>query len=140
MNPKVITYALYLIITVPLTVFVARTLFRHGAVFLRDVFQGKDELAAAVNQLLVVGFYLLNLGYVALLLRTDATVATAEDAFEVLTTRVGIVAVSLGVVHLANVFVLTRIRRHAAYDRQVMPPVAADQWITPAPAPMAAPR
>lgn len=140
MNAKVIAYALYLTTTVPLTIFVARTLFKHGGVFLKDVFQGKDDLAAAVNQLLVVGFYLFNLGYVALLLQTDAPVEKAEDVFEVLTMRVGIVALILGAVHLANVWVLNKIRRRAALEQQTIPPVAADGWTVPAPAPFGAPQ
>lgn len=132
MNAKVIAYALYLATTVPLTVFVARTLFKHGGVFLRDVFHGKDELAAAVNHLLVVGFYLFNLGYVALLLQTNAVVDDAEDVFEVLTMRVGVVALILGAVHLANVWLLNKIRRRAAIEQQTTPPVAADGWTVPA--------
>ena len=133
MNPQVTAYAIYLAVTIPLIVYVARTLFRHGAVFLRDVFDGRQELAYAVNQLLVVGFYLLNLGYVALLLRTDETIADAAGVFEVVTTRVGIVALILGGLHLTNVWVLNRIRRRAAYERQVAPPVTAQEWTGAAP-------
>jgi len=130
MNLKALTYGLYLLATVPMTIYVARTLFRHGAVFLRDVFGGNTDLADAVNHLLVVGFYLFNLGYVALLLQTDQTVDTPEAVFEVLTNRVGIVAVVLGVVHLANVFVLNKIRRHGTFQNQTTPPVAAEDWTT----------
>ena len=52
MTLKTLAYLLYLAITVPLTIYVARTLFRNGRVFLHDVFNGNDALADAVNRLL----------------------------------------------------------------------------------------
>ncbi len=130
MTLKTLTYLLYLAITVPLTIYVARTLFRNGKVFLHDVFNGNDALAEAVNRLLVVGFYLFNLGYVALFMQNDETIENTEQLLEVLSIRVGLVAMVLGVVHLGNVWVFNRIRRHAAIERQWAPPVAPDSYTT----------
>ena len=79
MTLKTLAYLLYLAITVPLTIYVARTLFRNGKVFLHDVFNGNDALADAVNRLLVVGFYLFNLGYVALFMQNDETIENTEQ-------------------------------------------------------------
>ena len=78
------------------------------------------------STLLVVGFYLFNLGYVALFMQNDDTIENTEQLLEVLSIRVGLVAMVLGVVHLANVWVFNRIRRHAAIERQWAPPVAPD--------------
>ncbi len=64
MNYIIVTYCLYLFITICLTIWVARTLFKNGKVFLIDIFHGNKELADSVNNLLLVGFYLVNLGYV----------------------------------------------------------------------------
>src|SRR5262249_10576263 len=124
-----LNYLLYLAIAVPLTIYVARTLFRNGKVFLHDVFDSNDRLAEAVNQLLVVGFYLLNLGYVALLMRNDAPIHNGEEGLEQLATRLGIVALLLGVVHLANVWVFNRYRRRAALQRQFAPPVPPTEYV-----------
>ena len=126
MTLKTLAYLLYLAITVPLTIYVAQTLFRNGRVFLHDVFNGNDALADAVNRLLVVGFYLFNLGYVALFMQNDETIENTEQLLEVLSLRVGLVAMVLGVVHLVNVWVFNKIRRHAAIERQWAPPVAPD--------------
>lgn len=127
MTEKTWTYLLYLLITVPLTVFVARTLYRNGRLFLRDVFGGNEALAEAVNHLLVVGFYLLNLGYVSVFLRTDRTVDGAEQVLEVLSNRVGIVALVLGGVHLANVWVFNSFRRRALESELTMAPLASGE-------------
>ena len=70
----VVSYLVYLLISVTLTVWVARTLHKRGAIFLVDAFHGNAELAASVNHLLVVGFYLINIGFVTLALKSNATV------------------------------------------------------------------
>lgn len=110
MDPKLGLYVAYLVVTVALTIWVARTLFRNGQVFLKDALADAD-LAESVNKLLVVGFYLLNLGYVALAMRTGAAVGDATEAVETLATKLGLVMLALGAIHFFNIFVLTRFRK-----------------------------
>jgi len=111
MDRIVLAYALYLLISIPLTVLVARTLSKHGRTFLTEVFADSPGLATAVNQLLVVGFYLISLGFVTLFLTSHATVLSAREVFELLSVKVGTVALILGVMHLVNVLVFNGIRR-----------------------------
>jgi len=118
----ILTYLAYGAIAVPLVIWLARTLFEHGATFLEDVFDDQPELARAVNRLLVIGFYMLNLGYALLLLTVNSGVATALAAVELLITKLGILLVTLGVIHFLNMFVFWRIRRRAEDQRRV--PVA----------------
>lgn len=104
-------YLVYAVIAVGLVVWLARTLNRNGNVFLRDVFDDED-MGVAVNHLLVVGFYLLNLGYALLLYRLDPLYDSNIAAFNDLVSRVGILVVSLGVIHLFNMLVFWRIRNY----------------------------
>jgi hypothetical protein len=127
----VTAYAIYLAVSVVLTVWVARTLSTHGRVFLADVMRGDEKLADAVNHLLVVGFYLVNLGFIALYLKTSRTVADAREVFETLSFKVGVVLLVLGVMHLANFFVLTRVRQRGLGRRGPQPPVAPQAWTAP---------
>lgn len=146
MNETVLTYLAYLAITIPLTVWVARALYRHGEVFLHDVFHGDDTLARAVNRLLVIGFYLLNLGYVAYFLRADA-VNDSVEVIETLSAKVGGVALVLGVVHLANVWLFNTFRKRANREAAAVPPFPPDgrlampvnPYAPPPPPPPAAP-
>jgi hypothetical protein len=87
MSTLVTTYGIYLLISIALTIWVARTLRTAGRVFLVDVFHGDADLADSVNHLLVVGFYLVNLGYVTLALRVKGTVETAQESVEALSTN-----------------------------------------------------
>lgn len=128
MDFVVVTYCLYLAISIALTIWVARTLFKNGRVFLVDVFHGDDSLADSVNHLLVVGFYLINLGYVALALKLGYDVANARGSIEALSQKVGWVLLVLGGMHFFNLYVFSRIRRRAALEI-APPPVEPDACI-----------
>jgi hypothetical protein len=132
MTTLVTTYTVYLVISIALTVWVARTLSKAGKVFLVDVFHGNDELAGSVNHLLVVGFHLVNLGYVALALKVTTKVDTAQSAMEALSTKLGLVLLVLGAMHFTNLYVFSVLRRRSLYGVAAQPPVAADECIPPA--------
>src|ERR1044071_5645097 len=106
-NWMVITYLAYLAISIVLTVWVARTLHKNGRIFLIDVFHGNERLADSVNHLLVVGFYLINMGYVSLALQLGYKVDSAQISIEALSYKVGLVLLVLGGMHFMNLYVLS---------------------------------
>src|SRR5215470_14958823 len=122
----VIAYGVYISISVNLTIWVARTLHKRGAIFLVDAFNGNSDLAASVNHLLVVGFYLINIGFVFLALKSNATIATSRAAIEMLSDKLGYVLLALGGMHFFNLFVFSRIRAHGTSAGPRRPPVAPD--------------
>ncbi len=115
MNVTVVTYLMYICISVALTVWVARTLHKNGRVFLVDVFQGNESLADSVNHLLVVGFYLINFGYVSLALKLGYDLQSPREGIEALSWKVGLVLVVLGGMHFFNLYVFSRIRRRSPH-------------------------
>jgi hypothetical protein len=104
-------YAVYITLSIAVTVWVGRTLFKNGRVFLVDAMRGREDLADSVNHLLIVGFYLVNVGYVALALRFGVKPNTAVEAVEFVSTKTGLVLLMLGVMHFFNLYVLSRFRR-----------------------------
>src|SRR5713226_9035034 len=125
MNVVVASYVFYLEISIALTVWVARTLHKNGRVFLVDVFHGNEPLADSVNHLLVVGFYLINFGYVSLALKLGYDVKTAREGIEALSWKVGMVLLVLGGMHFFNLFIFSRMRRRASLVNGP-PPVPPD--------------
>jgi TRAP-type C4-dicarboxylate transport system permease large subunit len=113
MTYTVWTYLTYLVISVALTVWVARTLHKHGRIFLVDSFQGNEPLADSINHLLVVGFYLINIGYVSMALKYGDKPQDLAGLLEELSTKVGIVLLVLGVMHFFNLLVFSKMRRRA---------------------------
>ena len=116
-------YFTYLAISLVITVWVAHTLHKSGRVFLVDAFHGDASLADSANHLLVVGFYLINVGWVAVALRSDATPTSLRQAIELVSTRIGIVLLVLGVMHFSNLYVFSRFRKRA-HDAAIVPQIA----------------
>lgn len=131
MDWTVTTYVVYLLVSVPLTIWVATTLSRNGRVFLQDVFEGTEGLADAVNKLLVVGFYLLNLGFVSLYLRISDPVYDLRGLFEQLSVKIGVVTITLGLLHFTNVWVFNSIRRRHRLEALRTAPVPPQAVLPP---------
>jgi len=135
----VVSYIVYLFISVTLTIWVARTLHKRGAIFLIDAFQGNEELAASVNHLLVVGFYLINIGFVCLALRSSDAILTTRASIEMVSQKLGWVMMILGGMHFFNLYIFSRIRRRSVpppppyrpYDGPSRPPVTPNASIQP---------
>lgn len=123
----VITYLVYLAISIALTIWVAHTLHKNGRIFLVDVFHGNEPLAYSVNHLLVVGFYLINLGYVSLALKLGYNLSTPQEGIEALSVKVGMVLLVLGGMHFFNLFIFSRMRRRATLQNGP-PPVMPDAF------------
>lgn len=130
MNITATAYLLYLIISVSVTVWVARTLHKNGRVFLVDAFHGNETLADSVNHLLAVGFYLVNIGYVTLALKYGDKATDLTTLLEALSTKVGMVLVALGVMHFFNIYVFNKFRKRALLHT-TPPPIAPDAHLTP---------
>ena len=121
------TYIAYLLISVALTIWVARTLHKNGRIFLVDSLLGNEPLADSVNHLLVVGFYLINIGFVTLALKYGDKATDARTALEILSTKVGLVLVVLGVMHFFNLFIFSKMRRRATLHRP--PPIPPEGYV-----------
>ena len=126
------TYVAYLVISIAVTIWVARTLHSNGRAFLVEAFHGQEVLADSVNHLLVVGFYLINLGWIIMTLRTRYDLETVRAAVELLSDKIGTVLFVLGLMHFFNLFVFSRFRRRAL-DRleSARPPIPPTGFFKP---------
>ncbi len=124
---KPIAYLVYLIISIGLTAWVARTLHKSGRPFLVDAFDTNHELADSVNSLLVVGFYLVNIGFVALAMRTGLDIVGLAEAIELVVEKVGRVLLVLGGMHFFNLYIFSRVRKATLLHR-APPPVSPSDY------------
>jgi len=132
MDFLVTTYAIYTAAAITLTGVLARTLFRNGKVFLEDVFE-QEGLADAINHLLVVGFYMLNLGYAFLIFQTNDA-STSVEAVEILVTKLGVLLLSLGIIHFVNIAVFWKMRGRTSPEFEYAP-INPTSLVPPPPAP-----
>ncbi len=119
MNYIIITYSFYLLITISLTIWVARTLFKNGKVFLVDIFHGNKELADSVNNLLLVGFYLINLGYAVYTLQVTTSINNVQQVIEELSIKVGLIILILGAMHFFNLYIFFSLRKKVVHEKQL---------------------
>jgi hypothetical protein len=120
MDLRLFDYLIYLAASAMLTIWVGRTLYRRGRAFLVSVFK-EEGLADSVNHLLVVGFYLINFGAVALLINAGGAPASVADMLQETVTRLGVALLIIGTMHFFNLLVFHVIRRPLR-QRVVMPP------------------
>ena len=127
-------YFSYLAISVALTIWVARTLHSNGRIFLIDAFHGNEQLADAVNHLLVVGFYLINVGYITLAWKTTDPLVMVRQVIELESSKIGVVLLILGIMHVFNILVFARMRKRAT-EQQPVTYRQAPMYPPPAPKP-----
>jgi hypothetical protein len=113
MNYTEISYSVYLPVTILLTIWVARTLFTNGRIFLIEIFHQDLVLADSVNKLLLVGFYLINIGYSVYTLKIWGTIDSTQAVIETLSQKIGWIILILGGMHFFNLFILFSLRRKA---------------------------
>jgi len=130
MDFTVTSHLSYLTISIALTVWVAHTLQKNGRVFLVDAF-GREDLADSVNHLLVVGFYLVNLGFVAFNIHRWTHGEDWGGLIEDVTMKVGLVLIILGGMHFFNLLIFWNIRRRG----QATPPAVPEGYRHTQPAP-----
>lgn len=124
MNYIILSYLIYLPLTVVLTIWVARTLFSNGQAFLIDIFHREKALSDAVARLLDVGFYLVNIGFALLLMKITipevynyatrqytTTVIGNQQMIEILSRKLGAFVFMLGIMLFINFFILLLLRR-----------------------------
>ena len=118
MHYFILTYAVYLFISIALTIWVAKVLFKNGRIFLVDIFHGNTDLADSVNKLLVVGFYLINIGYMSLALKATGSIPSVQVVVEVLSYKLGWIILILGGMHFLNLTIFFKLRNRAQQQIQ----------------------
>lgn len=122
MDLHVTTYAIYLLASITLTVWVANVLFKNGRVFLVEIFDGNIELAESVNKLLLIGFYLINFAYASMQLKVTDGITSVQALFEVLSLKIGMIILILGLMHFLNLIVFFKLRKNSKKAELILNP------------------
>ncbi|MBC7934086.1 MAG: hypothetical protein H7Y86_01825 [Rhizobacter sp.] len=107
----VIAYSIYLPLVILLTFYVANNLFKNSIVYMKDIFNGREEIATATNTLFKIGFYLLNLGFALYILTITEVINTTQATIEILSTKVGGFSIYLGIMLFINMYLFFRGKR-----------------------------
>lgn len=112
-----IGYLIYLPTVIFLTLYVSKTLFKNGKIYMLDIFKGREEIANATNKLFETGFYLLNLGYALMILEIQLTSDSYQILVEKLSYKIGGFSIYLGIMLFFNLFMFFRGKKKASERR-----------------------
>jgi len=76
-----------------------------------DIFDRNELMADSVNKLLVVGFYLINIGYAVYTLQIFGEITSVQVVIEKLSLKIGSIILILGGMHFFNLFVFFKLRK-----------------------------
>lgn len=113
----VMAYLIYLPVALALTWYVARSLFKNSIVFMKDIFNGREEIAIATNSLFRIGFYLLNIGFALYILKINETLLSPQQTIETLSFKIGGFSIYLGIMLFLNLYLFFRGKRIAKQKR-----------------------
>jgi hypothetical protein len=106
-----LSYGLYLLLSIAMTIWVAHTLSSNGEIFLVMCFGHNEALARSTNHLLVVGFYLINIGWILLTIAYGAEPTNWVEAIKFVSTKTGLAILVLGAMHFFNMHAIARFGR-----------------------------
>ncbi len=101
-------YLVYLVLSIAMTIWVAHTLSSNGEVFLIKCFGQDEVLAKSTNHLLVVGFYLINIGFIGMRLDGWNSAEAIEAMIPYIGSKIGISVLILGAMHFFNMMMIAR--------------------------------
>lgn len=99
-------FIIYLLVTGYITVYVGQVLYRNGRHFILRMLSD-EALTDAVNRILLAGYYLVNLGYVSIMLTIRAPATSLSDLIASLSASIGRIVLTLGVMHYFNIAAIT---------------------------------
>ena len=104
MNYNIIGYIAFGIIMYLVIFHLGRTFHKHGRIYMLDLFKKDEHLVDSVNNLLLLGYYLLNLGYVSLSIIYWPEIQSTADVFECTANNAGRMILMLGTINYCNMF------------------------------------
>ena len=108
MNLNIIGYTIYLLITTFIIIKVGKICYKNGNVYVAQLIPEHEDLCHKTNQILLVGYYLLNIGYCAMTLISWEKILSLNQLIEVISVKSAIIICSISILHYINIFILTR--------------------------------
>lgn len=107
MNYNLIAYSIYAPIIFYIMIKVGWKLYKHGEIFLLNLFGNDISTVKNINNVLLTGFYLINLGYAVYTISYWEKIQTIQGLFNSLSHTLGKIIIILSILHYNNILCLT---------------------------------
>lgn len=105
MNYNIVGYSIYIAVIFYITVFIGKKFHSHGRVFLHEILID-HSVCEAVNNILLVAYYLLNIGNAIIMIKTWPQIESSSELFEVTSINLGQIILLLAIIHFVNITLL----------------------------------
>lgn len=106
-NYNIIGYSIFSIIIIFIIVVVGRICYRNGNIFVAELIPDHMDLCQQTNKVLLIGYYLVNIGYCAMTFVNWEIITTIQQLVEVIAIKTATIAFILSFLHYLNIFMLT---------------------------------
>jgi hypothetical protein len=107
MNLNIIGYGIYLFVTAVIIIRIGKICYDNGNVFVSQLIPDHEELCHRTNQILLLGYYLMNIGYCAMTLIDWEIIKTSAQLVETISVKTGIIVCAISIMHYFNIFIIT---------------------------------
>ena len=108
MNLNIIGYVIYLLITTFIIINVGKICYRNGNIYVAQLIPEHEDLCQKTNQVLLIGYYLLNLGYCAMTLISWDKIISYSQLVEVISIKTATIICIIAILHYFNIYILTK--------------------------------
>ena len=108
---NIISYIVYIIITFYITIFVGWRVYKLGFIYLENLIDN-HSVCQSINNLLLIGYYLVNLGFSAISLQNWERVDTITIMLSSLSYKIGFILLVLGILHFINLSIIYIARKN----------------------------
>ena len=108
MNLNIIGYVIYLLITTFIIINVGKICYRNGNIYVAQLIPQHEDLCKKTNQVLLIGYYLLNLGYCAMTLISWDKIISYSQLVEVISIKTATIICIIAILHYFNIYIVTK--------------------------------
>ena len=115
MNYNILSYSIYGCISFYIIFYVGKLFYRNGRVFILRLFDGNEPLTDTTNNILLIGYYLFNLGYSVFQLSFWEKVNGTDTLISSVSHKTGILVLILAVTHYFNMIFIYLLSKRKKY-------------------------
>lgn len=108
MNLNILGYSIYLIITTLIIIKVGKICYQNGTIYVAELIPDHKDLCHKTNTILLLGYYLLNIGYCAMTLISWENIASFPQLVEMIAFKSATIIGIIALMHYLNLYVLTK--------------------------------
>lgn len=112
MNYNIAAYLFYLVMMIFIIVFVGRLFHKNGRIFILSLFEHDSEMTDKVNNILLIAYYLFNIGYAFVTLRHWEKGLNLQTLISSVGENTGILIFILSVTHYFNMGMIYFLSKH----------------------------